>query len=484
MVLEAPVRDAPVKTINIDDVIRPLPSQEVLLREQYRKKYVLFGGAAGPGKSYGLRWAAVHFLLYQARRGLRNVRAGLFSEDYPTLRDRHISRISTGIVNRTNHDYDKAAALGLLEKEFPAWLGDLRESEAEGLCYFLKPQFGGGYIGLRNLDQPAKFASSEWAWIGVDELTKNRRQTFDDLRFRLRWPGIEHSPFLAGSNPGSVGHGWVKKLWIDRDFSGDDQRLNPDDFLFIPALVGENIHQPKSYINTLESLPTDMREAMLLGNWNIFAGQMFDEWRDEYHICEPFDIPPDWFRWVAVDYGFANPFCALWGAMPPDRQRIYVYRELYKSGVTARDQARAIKLASQDERIRLFAGDPSMWQRREGTVGGTLAHEYLAEKIALIKANNDHAAGIAAIHEALQWRRLPDQNVLVQPPKLQVFSTCKNLIRTLPNLNYDTNKVEDWGVRSEDHAADALRYLLMAMKTPQQPRNVEFTSNLSHWRAA
>lgn len=470
--------------LDIRDVIRPLPSQKLLLEAQYQKKYLLWGGAAGPGKSYGLRWSAVDFLLYHGSRGLSNVRVMLASEDYPTLRDRHISKIVSGMVNRTELPYEEAAARGLLEKEFPPWLGQLRDTGAEGLAYFLNPQFGGGQISLRNLDDPSKYASSEWAAIYVDELTKNPRPMFDALRFRLRWPGIEHSPFVAGSNPGSRGHSWVKKLWIDRDFSGDDSRLDPNQFQFIPARVGENIHQPASYWDTLDSLPRAMREAMLNGNWDIFAGQMFDEWREEYHICDPFEIPPDWFRLVSVDYGYAEPFCALWGALTPDRKHGYLYNELYKSGVTARDQARAIKLASGRDRIDLYAGDPSMWQRRQGTIGGTVAHEYLSEGISLVKANNDRLAGWAAIHEALQWRRLPDMGALTQPPKWQVFrGRCPNLVRTLPGLSYDTAHLEWSDTKGEDHAPDALRYLLMAVRTPRQPRHVEVTTNLSRWRA-
>jgi len=192
--------------VNIRTLINPLPSQVRCLNEMYRCEYILFGGAAGPGKSHVLRWAGVELLLWWAGHGHRNVRVGLFCEDYPTLKDRHISRIHSGMVNRSHLSYEQAASEGKLEVEFPSWLGVLRETKAEGLCYFLKPRGGGGFIALRNLDEPAKYASTEFAAILVDELTKNNRQTFDDLRFRKRWPGIELSPFIGGSNPGSIGH--------------------------------------------------------------------------------------------------------------------------------------------------------------------------------------------------------------------------------------------------------------------------------------
>lgn len=436
---------ATTERVNIRDVIKPLPSQERLLNAIPHYKYILFGGAAGPGKSYILRWAAVESLLRWYSQGLHGVRVGLFCEDYPSLKDRQVTRIA--------HD-------------FPLWLGGVRESKTDGYAFHLREEWGAGIIALRNLDDPAKYASAEFAAIFVDELTKNPRQTFDDLRFRLRWPGIEHSPFVAASNPGSKGHAWVKKLWIDRDFTGDDIRLDPEDFLFIPAKAGENPYLSQSYWDTLNSLPEAMRRAMLEGDWRVFAGQVFAEWRDYLHVCQPFSIPADWTRWVAIDYGYSNPFCALWFARTPERDRIYIYRELYASGWRAREQAKRVNAASAGERTWLYAADPSMWQKREGVTGDCLAKEYEAEGIRLVRANNDRLAGLNAVHEALSWKELPNRQQL-RAPRLQVFSTCTNTVRTLPALPYDNIRVEDVDTDAEDHPYDALRYGLMAEDHPQ-----------------
>jgi phage terminase large subunit len=433
------------------DLIRPLPSQTRALDAMYDFEYILFGGAAGPGKSHILRWGAVEFLLYQAQCGHRDVRVGLFCEDYPTLKDRHVSKI---------------------KREFPEWLGELRASQDEGHGFYLRPEFGSGVVSLRNLDDPAKYASAEFAAIFVDELTKNPRQTFDDLRFRKRWPGIEHSPFMAGSNPGSIGHGWVKKLWIDHDFTGDDGNLNPSQFCFIPALPRENPYLPESYWETLNSLPEDMRRRMLEGDWSIFAGQVFAEWRHDLHVCDPFEIPADWVRLVSIDYGFAKPFCALWLARSPDKAKVYVYRELYRAGYGAREQAKRIKAASGEEKIAQYPADPSMWQKREGVrgeevVGVTLADEYAQERMYLSPANNNRLAGLNECREMLAWKRLPGaEQRLIKPPRLQVFANCVNLIRTLPALPYDNIVVEDVDTDAEDHAYDALRYGLMALSQP------------------
>ena len=446
------------KATDIRSIINPLPSQERLLDAQYEYEYLLFGGAAGPGKSYILRWAAIDFLMYAASQGHYGVRVGLFCEDYPSLKDRQVTKI---------------------RREFPTWLGELKGSQDEGYGFFLRPQWGSGAIMLRNLDKPAKYASAEFAGIYVDELTKNTRQMFDDLRFRKRWIGMDHSPFVAATNPGSAGHAWVKKLWIDQDFSGDDDRLDPSTFLFIPARIQEMIDlRPElirpSYLATLNSLPDAMRRAMLDGDWTVFSGQVFSEWRSNLHVCEPFKIPASWTRWVAIDYGFANPFCALWFARSPDKKHVYIYRELYERGWLAREQARRVKAASEGERIWLYAADPSMWQKKRETTGISFADEYGREGLTLTKANNERLAGWDVCHEALAWKELPNGRLLKEP-RLQVFSTCPNFIRTVPALPYDPIKVEDVDTDAEDHPGDAWRYGMMAEVRAEVPS--------WHWKA-
>lgn len=427
------------------DLIKPFPKQSQFLDAMYTHRYVLYGGAAGPGKSYALRWGALEYLLSLAQDGHRNTRVGLFCEDYPSLKDRQISRIA---------------------REFPSWLGEIKESKTEGMAFFVKQQYGGGYIALRNLDDPAKYASTEFAAIFVDELTKNERQTFDDLRFRLRWPGVNHTPFVGATNPGSIGHGWVKKLWVDRDFSGDDSVMNPDHFAFIRALPRDNPYLSQTYWEQLDSLPSAMRRALRDGDWDVFVGQVFTEWSRDRHVVKPVTIPPDWVRWVAIDYGYSQPYCALWFARPPDKSKLYVYREHYGAGLRARAQAITIRRMSEGESIDKYAADPSMWQKREGTTGGTLASEYQAEGITLTKATNDRLAGLDAVREAMAWKELPGTGRIIKEPRLQVFEGCVNLIRTLPTLPYDPIRVEDVDTDVEDHPYDALRYGLMVERQP------------------
>jgi len=444
-----PAASAARTETSISQLANFLPKQREALDAMYSHKYVLFGGSAGPGKSFWLRWAALHYLFECATAGFMHVHVGIFSEDYPALVDRQINKI---------------------KREFPPELGEVRRTDTEGLAFILKEQYGGGVISLRNLDDPSKFASAEWAGIFVDELTKNVKQTFDDLRFRLRWPGIEHTVFCAASNPGSKGHGWVKKLWVDRDFSGDDANFNPNLFCFIRALPRDNPYLTKSYWEELDSLPEAMRRALRDGDWNIFAGQVFSEFAYNVHVKRPFPIPQEWARWCGLDYGYTEPTVCLWlaraprGAViePPGEEPVMlleshtvVYRELAVKHMLAQDQALNIKSLSIGERVNGIYADPSMWARRGQGDGLSVADEYAAVGVNLTQANNNRLAGWGRVHRALDFRP-------VSPPELWIFDVCDGLIRTLPSLPSDPIRPEDVDTDAEDHWGDAVRYALMA----------------------
>ena len=402
-------------------------------------KYTLFGGSRGPGKSYWLRWYALRLLgIYKKQFGIERPVVGLFCEDYPTLKDRQISKI---------------------EAEFPDWLGELKSTQAEGLGFHLHD---GGYIALRNLDKPKKYQSAEFLAVLVDELTKNTRDTFDILRASVRWPGIPSQwlKFIGATNPGDIGHLWVKDLWIDRIYPPELEPLS-DWFAFVPALPDDNPHLPDDYWVMLESLPPDLARAWRWGDWDVFEGQVFSEWRRDLHVCTPFKIPDDATRIVAIDWGYAAPWCALWIARckldhddySPEFTRRIVYREAYKPELTDPEQVEEIqRLTAPDEWIDAYTADPSMWTAR--TVGKraiSTADVYRDLGIRLRKGENDRLTGKRRVHEALSL--LPDGR-----PGLLVFENCRNLIRTLPALPYDETRVEDVDDDAEDHAYDALRY--------------------------
>ena len=410
------------------------PKQIEAFEATTNSRYVLYGGARGGGKSFFLRWWCVHFLLSQHIRRNGNVRVMLACEEYPSLQDRHIAKIRA---------------------EFPEWLGKLNEQRHE---FTLREGLGGGTIAFRNLDKPEKYQSAEFAAIAVDELTKNDQHVFDILRGSLRWPGVKHTVFLAATNPGGIGHLWVKRLWLDRDFPVELHNKK-DEFAFIQSLPSDNPHLEETYWAELNSLPDDLRRAWVEGDWSVFAGQAFGQFRPSKHISPPFAIPEHWSLWRGVDWGYHSPFCCLWFAQDPDTSRIYVYRELYAKGMTDRQQASTILNNTPEMNCHVTWGDPSMWARKSaGDRVYSTADEYRDNGVVLTKANNDRLIGKRKVDSLLA--DLPDGK-----PGLVIFTTCENLLRTLPALPYDKVKVEDVDTDAEDHGYDALKYGLTRVRS-------------------
>ena len=235
--------------VKFSELAKFFPKQKEALDASKRFKFTLFGGSVGSGKSYWLRWSMVYWLMkYYSKYNIKGIRAGLFCEDYPALEDRHLSKIKF---------------------EFLPWLGTYNQQRHE---FVLSPEYGSGIIAFRNLDDPQKYLSVEFAVMGIDEINRNPKTVFDMLRSRHRWPGIKDVKFLAGCNP--LGEAWVKNVWVKRIFSPDEKEQY--EFVFVPALPTDNPYLPEEYYKSLESLPENQRKAYLEGNWDAF-----DEGMDE-----------------------------------------------------------------------------------------------------------------------------------------------------------------------------------------------------------
>ena len=426
--------------LSLARLINPTDRQQEFFRAVAEHDFTFYGGAAGGGKSYILRWALVWLLvgLYQML-GIKNAVVALFCEDYPSLYDRQIIK---------------------MQSEFPPWLGRLRLGETKD--FQLHEQFGGGTIALRNLDKPEKYLSAEFAGIAVDELTKNTKGVFDFLRLRLRWPGVEHPKFIAGSNPGGVGHGWVKSLWIDREFPLE--LTSPIDFrpqfAFVPAKSTDNPHLSQTYWNQLGTLPPEMQQIYVDGRWDVFAGQYFDVFDpiiSGKHVKPPqeFNLQPWTTRWIGVDYGFGHPCAMHWFAQPQTDLTV-TYREYLSPGRTPVQIGEKIKELSEGEDISAIYLSPDARQNRTGAdtiedqINKVLKNSGLPFTT---PAEDDRKSGWAMMYD--YFRR----------GMWQVGSNCPHLIKTLPILTRDPKKYEDCikfdatpGKMDGDDAADSARY--------------------------
>jgi len=427
-------------------------------------KYVLYGGALGGGKSRFLRWYAVRFLLNcYYRWGFKNVNVMLACEDYPSLKDRQLQKISI---------------------EFPAWLGRSHVDHRDyGRCFILEKCFGSGVICFRNLDDPSKYASAEFAAILVDELTKNDYETFNFLRTRLRWAGIadQDCKFIGATNPGSVGHAWVKQLWIDRDFPREFyQELDYRPlFHFVPSRADDNPYLDQAYWSMLNTLPERMRKAFRDGNWDLFVGQAFTEWRQAYHIIKPLPhVPENLQHYMTFDWGFGAPFSLGWWFVDNDG-RLVRFHEWYgwtgqpNTGTRMADSEIAEGILKREERwgiagrkIERLAG-PDCFSKRPDYKGGgqgpSTADVFREYGIYIKPGDPDRKHKIKAFHERLRIRNEEEL------PMMVVTEECKHFIRTIPTLVQAENDIEDIDTDSEDHVYDEACHIVME-KDPRKDK--------------
>lgn len=267
-------------------------------------------------------------------------------------------------------------------------------------------------------------------------------------------------------NPGHVGHAWVKRLFIDRNYRNNEK---PEDYVFIPAKVWDNqvlLDADPEYVDTLKNLPPDLRRAWLDGDWELFVGQYFTEFDPAIHVVEPFAIPDHWLRFRAFDYGLDRLAC-LWGASD-EQGNMYIYKEYCISNRIVSDAARDILDRSDGREICTYA--PFDMENRSSDTGVPRSETFAKAGLPLNIVRNGRIAGWSNLHEWL--RPLPDG----RPPRLRIFNTCSELIECLPLLLHDEKNPDDVATEPHDitHAPDALRYLLdgrpSATELPPPPR--------------
>jgi hypothetical protein len=284
----------------------------------------------------------------------------------------------------------------------------------------------------------------------------------------------------ATTNPGGRGHHWVKKMFIDpapynRAYDATD--IETGEVLrypaghakagrplykrrFIPARLSDNPYLAESgdYEAMLLSMPEQQRRQLLDGDWDIKEGAAFTEFDRHIHVVEPFDIPNNWVKFRACDYGYGSKSGVVWFAVAPNEQLI-VYRELYVSKVLATDLADMIlELEAGDGTIKYGVLDSSLWHKR-GDTGPSLAEQMVSKGCRWRPSDRSRGSRVAGkneIHRRLQIDEFTEE------PRLVFFNNCTNIIAQLPSIPLDKKNPEDIDTHSEDHLYDALRYGIMS----------------------
>lgn len=443
----------------------PQPRQAALM-ERFEDE-ALYGGAAGGGKSDCALAEALRQVSIPYYRGL------ILRKTYPQLSE---------LIDRS-HEIYKAA--------FP----QARYNDQKHVWTF--PSGAKIYFGsMQHTKDKHNYQGKRYDYIDFDELTQFLWEEYSYMFSRNRPNGPNTRCYMrAQANPGGVGHGWVKErfvtaakpmqtIWepVKIRFPDGKEQIRWKSRIFVPSSVFDNkklLENDPDYITRLASMPEQERNALLYGNWDTFAGQVFTEWvndSDHYHdrlnthVIAPFETPKDWPVICGMDWGYSRPFSVGWYAVDSDK-RLYRVRELYgctgtpNTGVKMEPAhvARKIKeIEANDPNLKgrriIHVGDPAIWGSQSGMSIGDL---FERERVYWEKGEHNRMDGKMQVHHRLAF----DERGV---PMLYVFATCSNFIRTVPNLVYDQTDVEDVDTTGEDHIYDELRYV--CMRYPIKPR--------------
>ena len=403
------------------------------------EKDVLYGGAAGGGKSFAM---LIDPLRYCHKKGHR---ALILRRSMPELRE---------LIDKSRELYPRA---------FPG----TKFREVEKIWNFPS----GAKIEFGFLEKEAdvyRYQGQAYSWIGFDEITHLPTEFgWNYLASRLRTTDPSIKTYLrCTANPGGVGAHWVKKRYVEpselnKSFLGSDGLTRK----FIPARLMDNPYLAKDgeYERMLLSLPPIQRKQLLEGNWDVNEGAAFVEFDPSIHVVPPFDIPLHWERVKGIDYGYASESCCLWAAVNPQDKTLIIYRELYQKGLTGEALGAQITEREQDE-YRSIAGvlDTSAWART-GYTGPTIGEALIKQGHKLRRADKNRIAGKVQIHEYLKQANRESR------PKLQIFNSCPSLIKELQSIPLSKTNPEDVDTHAQDHAYDALRYLIMSRPRMSDP---------------
>lgn len=397
----------------------------------------LFGGAAGGGKSYG---QLIDALIYACT--YNNSKQIIFRRTFPDL-ERSIIRTSLEMYPRDIASYNSSKHTWTFKN------GSIIDF---------------GYIDNEN--DVYQYQSAEYDVIRFDELTHFTEYMYVYMISRCRGANGYPKRIKSSTNPGGVGHVWVKERFIDIGKYGEihECRLETGQKttrLFIPSFVTDNkylMEADPDYIKRLDALPEKERKALKEGNWDIFDGQYFKDFDRSVNVIEPFIIPDNWDRYRTLDYGLDMLAC-YWIAIDGHGNE-YVYKELYENDLIISEAAKRILEMDDGEKIRTSYAPPDLWNRRNDT-GKSAAEIFRENGVYLSKSSNNRIIGWYAVQEHLKIYEVKDEQTgeVRKTSKLRIFDTCKNLLRTLPVIQRDEKNPNDCAKEPHEltHAPDAIR---------------------------
>jgi len=436
----------------------PGPQTEFLAASEQE---VLYGGAAGGGKSYGLLADPMRYFHNPNFNGL--------------------------ILRRTNDELRELIwkSQELYPKAFPGAKWGEKKSQwtlPSGAKLWL--------TYLEREDDVRRYQGLAFSYIAFDELTQHPTPfAWDYMRSRLRTTDPDLPIFMrATTNPGGAGHGWVKQMFIDpapanqafvaTDLSSGEPLEYPERHKkagqplfsrrFIPASLNDNpyLMEGGQYEANLLSLPENQRRQLLEGDWAVADGAAFPEFRQSVHVVEPFDIPDNWVRFRSADYGYSSWSAIHWYAIDPAFETLIVYRELYLSKHTGKDLGRAVIDAEMGDSIKFGILDSSCWHNR-GQIGPSIAEEMITMGCRWRPSDRSAGARVAGKNQLHERLKVDEET---GHPGIVFFNTCRQIIADLPVIPSCPKGSDDIDQRyASDHTYDSLRYGLMSRPRSLSP---------------
>ena len=440
------------------------------------EREVLYGGAAGGGKSFGLLADPMRYFSNPNFNGL--------------------------ILRRTNDELREL--IWKSQELYPKAFQGAKWAEKKSQWTF--PSGAKLWLTYLERDQDVlRYQGQAFSYVAFDELTQYPTPfAWNYMRSRLRTTDPTLPIYMrATTNPGGSGHGWVKRTFIDpapanskfiaKDIESGEDMVYPDGHekageplfyrRFIPASLKDNpyLMEGGQYEANLLSLPEMQRRQLLEGDWAVADGAAFSEFRSKVHVIEPYEIPTDWRRFRSCDYGYSSYSAVHWFAIDPSYNTLVCYRELYLSKHTGRDLARAVLEAEGSDRIDYGVLDSSCWHQR-GQLGPSIAEEMISQGTRWRPSDRTNGARVAGknrLHEVLKV----DEDTGI--PGIQFFNTCRQIIADLPVIPADPRGSDDIDPRyASDHAYDSVRYAVMSRPKAFSPFDMGQGIPQQVWRPA